>query len=101
VLVGSSSNDSLNGGGGDNDVAFYTGNSSDYDVTGSPVVSVVAPNPLLDGQDSLTQVENVLFEDSDDDIATVPLNPWSDDLIARLKGQAKDTDGDKAVWLLF
>jgi hypothetical protein len=70
-------------------------------VTGSPVVSVVAPNPLLDGQDSLTQVENVLFEDSDDDIATVPLNPWSDDLIARLKGQAKDTDGDKAVWLLF
>lgn len=101
VLVGSSDNDSLDGGIGDSDVAFYSGNESDYDVTGSPAVSVAAANPLLDGQDNLTQVENVLFEDSDDDIATVPLNPWSDDVIARLKGPAKDTDGEKAVWLLF
>lgn len=101
VLVGSANNDSLNGGSGDSDVAFYSGKESDYDVTGDPVTSVVAPNPLLDGQDSLTQVESVLFEDGDDDIATVPVNPWSDDVIARLKGPAKDADGDKAVWLLF
>jgi PKD repeat protein len=101
VLVGSANNDSLNGGSGDDDIAFFSGNESDYDVTGDPVASVIAPNPLLDGQDSLTQVEVVLFEDSDDDIAAVPVNPWSDDVIARLKGPAKDADGEKAVWLLF
>lgn len=101
ILVGSSDNDSLNGGSGDSDVAFYSGNESDYSVTGDPVISVTTLDPLLDGEDNLSQLESVLFEDSDDDIASVPVNPWSDDMIARLKGSAKDTDGDKAVWLLF
>ena len=92
--------DSLDGGAGD-DVGFYSGNASDYSVTGTPPVTISSLDPLLDGDDSLVNVQSVLFEDSSNDTDPISDNPWSDDLIARLKGSDKDVDGDEAVWLLF
>ena len=40
------------------------------------------------------------FEDGDDDISPVT-NPWADDVVARLKGPAKDISARDATWLLF
>lgn len=52
-----------------------------------------------EGIDELVEVDDVLFEDSDDSIASNS-NPWADEAVTRLKGGEDVTEKD-AVWLLF
>ena len=100
LLVGGEGNDELDGGAGD-DFAFYNGDAADYSVTPGPGGTVVASaDPLLDGDDALVDVEDIIFEDGDDDISPVT-NPWANDVVARLKGPAKDVTARDATWLLF
>ncbi len=100
LLVGGEGNDALDGGA-DDDVAFYNGEAADYSVTPGPGgTTVTSVDPLLDGDDTLVDVEDIIFEDGDDDISPVT-NPWAEDVIARLKGPAKDISARDATWLLF
>jgi hypothetical protein len=97
VLVGGGDEDTLDGGA-DDDTALFDGDAASYSVDAA--AATVTLDALLD-EDTRVDIEDILFEDSSDDIASLAANPWADDVIARLKGSAKDVDAEQAVWLLF
>ena len=100
-LVGGS-NDDEQDGGGDDDVSYFSGSEADYTVTPTATGNEVnSPDLSLDGNDTLVNVEDIVFEDSTSGIPNMPANPWADELIARLVGPEQDTDGEDAAWLLF
>jgi hypothetical protein len=96
ALVGGANDDDLDGGAG-NDGAFFNGDAADYDVDNNSVDAVM---PGLDGDNRISRVEDILFEDSADSL-TPGANPWAEELIARLKGPAQDVDEDDVAWLIF
>ena len=101
LLVGGLGDDTQDGGT-DSDISFFSGSEADYSVT--PTGSgdeVSSADVTLDGNDTLMNVEDIVFEDSASGLPNIPDNPWADELIARLVGPEQDTDGDDAAWLLF
>lgn len=99
LFLGGAGNDDIDGGSG-SDAAFYQGSSVDYDVVGGATpMTITALAGGEEGSDTLADVDDVLFEDSDDDIAA-NTNPWADDAVTRLKG-GEDVAEKDAVWLLF
>lgn len=74
VINGGSGNDTIDGGSetgtGQGDVAVYSGNRSDYiisgDQTGLRIIALTGP----DGSDYLTDIETLRFADMDVDVAT-------------------------------
>ena len=82
-------------------MVFYNGEAADYtETTGPGGTTVTSLDPLLDGDDTLIDVENILFEDSDDDLSPID-NPLAEQIIARLKGPAQDINAREATLLLF
>ena len=68
-LYGESGNDRLNGGYG-SDQAFFNGNKSNYTVSFSATGYTVADNVGTDGIDTLVNIEQLIFQDSSQNIDT-------------------------------
>ncbi|NHN39034.1 hypothetical protein G8764_17125 [Pseudomaricurvus alcaniphilus] len=95
LLLGGADNDELEGGS-DDDAALF-GNASDEYTIALPTVTSL--NPAVDGSDSPVDVEELIFDDTDDSFFST--NPWADDTVARLKGAASELDEADSTWLLF
>ena len=68
-LYGESGNDRLNGGDG-SDKAFFNGNKSNYTLSFSAMGYTVSDNVRTDGIDTLVNIEQLIFQDSNQNIDT-------------------------------
>ena len=99
TLRGGPGNDSIDGFGGF-DSAVFTGARAAYTITtlGGSTVRVTGP----DGDDTVTNVEQLVFDDQTVTVTLVPLGPTLHD--ANTDGRAdlfwQNNDGTTAVWLM-
>ncbi len=108
TLVGGDGDDVLDGGAGDNDVAEFTGQRSDYQVTTVGSTTTVIDQNLLDGNDgtdTLTNIRILRFADQDlplinsapalgNDTAMINEDVRIDIPLATLLSNDSDADGD-------
>ena len=83
TLNGGSGDDRLNGDDGDADIAIFSGDVSDYDISSTSFLGIeeftIADNVGTDGTDTLTEIELAQFNDGVADLKDGSFNTQSDE----------------------
>jgi Ca2+-binding RTX toxin-like protein len=101
VLIGSGGADSLDGGAGTADVAGYSGARSEYTITSTSMGQYTVAHTggtMVDGTDTLTDVEFARFSDQRLDLSTIGVTPPTSgiSLLSGLGGTAGFGEGELA-----